>query len=325
VEIYNSPAAKVDGRKNNKGGNNIVFANDIEKLILHILLESKEDMVSVSRGRLYRKLNMINDNYITGRNNVLKLSEFVNLPKEAIYEFYDNSNSSLRNTVERNLKRLRSRALIMWEATTTVAIYEAKIEKDILKQDKLDEKLELNYEAVLTHRIATKEEKKLILKSEKEVMLELGCETIQKVFLSGKWRTFKKQVEKKLKALTNIQYYYDTYTITFNEEDVKLECAKLEAEELDTVKKNLNTNAIKTLQKGNKTRNTTAKKKLDNSFGSIVGQEKLEYRASNVYVEEQGQLAFMLMNDEAKDITKEMCKRKKESRKTEVSALDSKL
>lgn len=326
-EIYEISKEKVDGRENNKGGNNRVFVDDIEKLILHILHESKDDMVSISRNRLYRKLNMINDNYIVARNNVPILSEFINLPQEAIYEFYDNSNSSLKNTVERNLKRLRSKALIMWEATTTVAIYETDIEKDILNQPKLSEGGNLLYETKLKHRVASKEEKKFILKCEKEVMFSLGCETLQKVFLLGKWRTFKKEVEKKLKEATNIQYYYDTYTITFNLEDIEEECVRLELEEVEKAKENLNTNAIKTLAKGNKTRNTSAKNKLKNSFGTIPGKEKLEYRASDVYVEEQGQLAFMLMNHKAANITKKVYKKTKESKsiESEVLAFDIEL
>ena len=300
-KIYNEVAEKKDGRKNNKGGNNKVFADDIEVLLLHLLKNSENETISISRGRLYKMLNMINENYIIGRNQIPKLSELVNLPKEVVYDFYDNSNTTLRNTVERNLKRLRNRALIMWEATTTVAVNDVFIPKDILDQPIID-KGELIHHIKPTHRLATNEEKKLILKCEKEAMNELGVYTLQDVFLSGNWKHFKNSVENKLKLLSNIQYYYDTYTITINTEDVSNECKLLDESQKTIVEKNINNNIIKSHLKSTKTRNTSSKNKLLNSFEDIKNKKKLELRASNNYIEINEQLAFTLIRDESENL-----------------------
>ena len=45
-KIYNEVAEKKDGRKNNKGGNNKVFADDIEVLLLHLLKNSENETIS---------------------------------------------------------------------------------------------------------------------------------------------------------------------------------------------------------------------------------------------------------------------------------------
>ena len=296
TDIYITIKEKEDGRRNNKGGNNIVFADDIERLILYLLKNSDSEQISLSRGRLYKSLNMINDNYLDGRNHIPKLSELVNLPKEVIYDFYDTSNTTLRNTVERNLRRLRSRALIMWETTTTVATYDVEIDNNEIGQPIVKNGSDIDFDVDFTHRIATDKEKKLILKCEKEVMNEIGNNTLQGVFLSGNWRLFKSMVEKKLREVSNIVYYYDTYTITFNSDDVEAEYEKLTSEQRKEISKNINSNIIKSHMKSTKTRNTTSKNKLKASFGEAKNKKTLELRASETYVEVNEQLSFKLID-----------------------------
>lgn len=61
IKIYDNPKEKIDKRVNNKGGNNTVFADDIEKLILNMLSKSKDDTVTIARGQLYKALSMCNN------------------------------------------------------------------------------------------------------------------------------------------------------------------------------------------------------------------------------------------------------------------------
>src|SRR5699024_2298688 len=78
--IYDKPKEKIENRSNNIGGNNTVFTDDIEKLILNILASSKDDTVTIARGQLYKALSMCNENYLLGRSNISKLSEIIELP-----------------------------------------------------------------------------------------------------------------------------------------------------------------------------------------------------------------------------------------------------
>src|SRR5699024_1399030 len=190
------------------------------------------------RGQLYKALSMCNENYLLGRSNINKLSEIIEIPKASIYEFYDYNSSKLRDTVERNLRRLRSRALITWNNTITVAVTEVEIEYNEFGEPIFDKRTKsIRYKTKTVHRLADKFEKKAILKYEHEVLKEMGIDTIQKVFLLGKWKYFKQQVEDKLRENnTNIDYYYDTYTITFNNEDVKNYVKKLSDNSIKDIK-----------------------------------------------------------------------------------------
>ena len=64
-EIYLEPLEKVDGRKDTKGNNN-VYGKYIEQLVLDLLVQkyqtTKERKIYLSRDKMLRALDMINDN-----------------------------------------------------------------------------------------------------------------------------------------------------------------------------------------------------------------------------------------------------------------------
>src|SRR5699024_1381216 len=112
---------------------------------------------------------------------------------------------------------------------------------------------------------------------------EMGIDTIQKVFLLGKWKYFKQQVEDKLRENnTNIDYYYDTYTITFNNEDVKNYVKKLSDNSIKDIKNNINYNMIESIKKSTMRRHNKAclESGLElNPFkqDKLFEQEKIDY------------------------------------------------
>ena len=305
--IYDKPKDKIDNRSNNIGGNNTVFADDIEKLILNILASSKDDTVTIARGQLYKALSMCNENYLLGRSNISKLSEIIEIPKASIYEFYDNNSSKLRDTVERNLRRLRSRALITWKNTTTVAVTEIDIELNELGEPIYDKRTKsIRHKVKTIHRLADKFEEKLILKYEEETLKEMGIDTIQKVFLLGKWKYFKQQVENKLRENdTNIDYYYDSYTITFNNDSVKNYVKRLSDNDIQDIKNNINYNMVESIKKSTMRRHDKAclESGLElNPFkqDKLLEQEKIDY------VIEQEQLTMTLISNKANDLRKRL-------------------
>lgn len=303
TKIYENPKERIDNRMN---GNNTVFSDDIEKLILNILASSKDDTITIARGQLYKALCMCNENYLLGRSNISKLSEIIELPKSAIYEFYDNNSSKLRDTVERNLRRLRSRALITWNNTITVAVTEVEIEYNEFGEPIFDKRTKsIRYKTKTVHRLADKFEKKAILKYEHEVLKEMGIDTIQKVFLLGKWKYFKQQVEDKLRENnTNIDYYYDTYTITFNNEDVKNYVKKLSDNSIKDIKNNINYNMIESIKKSTMRRHNKAIKECGLEQ-NIYKQEKFFEQEKIDYVIEQEQLTMTLISNKAPSLKNE--------------------
>lgn len=303
TKIYENPKERIDNRMN---GNNTVFADDIEKLILNILASSKDDTITIARGQLYKMLNMCNENYLLGRSNISKLSEIIELPKSAIYEFYDNNSSKLRDTVERNLRRLRSRALITWKNTTTVAVTEIDIELNELGEPIYDKRTRsIRHKVKTIHRLADKFEEKLILKYEEETLKEMNIDTIQKVFLIGKWKYFKQQVENKLRENdTNIDYYYDSYTITFNNDSVKNYVKKLSYSDIQDIKNNINHNMIESIKKSTMKRHDKAIKECGIEQ-NIYKRDKLFEQEKIDYVIEQEQLTFKLISNKAPSLKHE--------------------
>ena len=303
TKIYENPKERIDNRMN---GNNTVFADDIEKLILNILAKSKDDTVTIARGQLYKALSMCNENYLLGRSNISKLSEIIELPKSAIYEFYDNNSSKLRDTVERNLRRLRSRALITWKNTTTVAVTEIDIELNELGEPIYDKRTKsIRHKVKTIHRLADKFEEKLILKYEEETLKEMGIDTIQKVFLLGKWKYFKQQVENKLRENnTNIDYYYDSYTITFNNDSVKNYVKKLSYNDIQDIKNNINHNMIESIKKSTMRRHDKACLESGLELNPFK-QDKLFEQEKIDYVIEQEQLTFKLISNKAPSLKHE--------------------
>ena len=307
IKIYDNPKEKIDKRVNNKGGNNTVFADDIEKLILNMLSKSKDDTVTIARGQLYKALSMCNNNYLIGRSNINKLSEIIEIPSSSIYDFYDYNSSKLRDTIERNLRRLRSKALITWKNTTTVVVTEVELQLNELGEPIYDKKTKsIKYNAKTVHRLADKFEEKLILKYEEEVLKEMGIDTIQKVFLLGKWKYFKQQVENKLRENdTNIDYYYDSYTITFNNDSVKNYVKRLSDNDIQDIKNNINYNMVESIKKSTMRRHDKAclESGLElNPFkqDKLLEQEKIDY------VIEQEQLTMTLISNKANDLRKRL-------------------
>lgn len=225
--IYEIEKEKKDARTK---GNNSIYMEDISNLILDLLAQNDKDELFLSAGTLLKNLDMVNNNYSQGRQYISKLSELVNVPEQNIYDFYNHTQSKLKGSVERSLNNLRKKSLIIWEKVVAVCIRHGNIQTNELKQIKLNVNENSNrayIDTILIHREATKLEKQLILKVEKEVLKELKCDNQQQVFISGQWNYFRKRVNSILKDSGNIQYYYDSYRITYNKDDIAEEIENL--------------------------------------------------------------------------------------------------
>lgn len=296
-QIFNESKDKVDKR----GGNNKVFVEDFKKLMIYMLKKNGTECMLLSKGAIYKAMNLVNENYIIARNNIPKLSEIIQLPQSSIYEFYDNNGTRLRETVERNLRICRRESILIFETVTCVAISESMIALNEFHNPIIDENNRLVYKTNLAYREATQEERQLILKYEDEVKQELNFKDNKEIFLKGKWKYFKQQVENKLKINnTNIKFYYDAYRITWNNYKIddlfKSYCSD---DEKDYLESNINKNIINSINRSNKIRHTKASK--NNLLGASKNKKTI-YQASNEYISEQEQLTFTLINKDAKNL-----------------------
>ena len=270
-----------------------------------MLHKDRSESMLMSKGMLYKAFNLVNENYLLGRNNMTKLSEITEIPQTSIYDFYDYNSVKLRDTVERNLKHCRSRSLLIYESVLCVAIQEAFISYNELNKPILDEQGRVVSESRLTYREATKQEKQIILKYENEVKNELGLKDNQDIFLKGKWKYFKQQVENKLKvANTNIKFYYDAYKITWNNEKIDSEYELLN-NNIDEIENNLNYNMIESIKKSTMKRHDKAIKECGLEQ-NIYKQEKLFQQEKIDYVIDQEQLTMTLINKNAPSLKNEL-------------------
>ena len=307
TKIYDNPKKKIDKR----GGNNRLFVDDFRNLMIYMLYKNRTESMLISKGMLYKTMNLVNENYLLGRNNMTKLSEITEISQTSIYDFYDYNSVKLRDTVERNLKHCRNRSLLIYESVMCVAIQEVLIAYNELNKPILDEHGRVVSESRLTYREATKQEKQVILKYEDEVKTELGLKDNQEIFLKGKWKYFKQQVENKLKeANTNIKFYYEAYKITWNNDKIDEEYNKIKEEiKIKEIENNINHNMVESIKKSTMRRHDKAclESGLElNPFkqDKLLEQEKIDY------VIEQEQLTMTLISKDAPNLKKQFKTRK---------------
>lgn len=275
-EVYKIPKEKVDntGKSEGSRGNNSLYSEDIQFLILNILAEEAGGSVNVSCSRLLGLLNLVNENYINGEKNIKELSEMTNVPVANCLDFYMFSRNNLRVKLESALNGLERKRLIIWEKIFFVDIIE-----------KVNEKI--NH----THRAATDTEKRKILKAETTTLKEMGYETVPYIS-SEKMKEFRNKVNDKLeKDGLDIPYYYKSYNITFNIAPIK--------EEIEKVVMRLNKNVINSIEKEANVRHDRAMRKYEELLdmggendGSIKFS-KLHYEED--YVQYAGKLTDILI------------------------------
>jgi hypothetical protein len=326
TEIYDKPKEKIDGRKvGNTGksegsrGNNVAeYIGNIEKLILNLLVQDKDNAnfgrVFLSKNVLLRTLNMVNDNYAYCKRRIPKLSKFMNINQVTINEWYDSTSSMLERNLETALKDLEKQSLILWSREITVAeakaVAEMNFNSKIIKKKRVDmfgEKV-IDYEyyadptVMLTHREATDREKRFILRTERETLKEMGMKNKAEVIYKGVWGNFIEKVNNTILEELNIAFYYKSYKILFNEEHISEAIDDFEIFELDDIdKKNeeqkLNTNIKKRITTNAKKRHTKAKNNTK-TFKS----DKTKRRADKEYVKHNEELNKNLIDVKAVDI-----------------------
>ena len=303
-EVYEVASEKIDKRKDpKKQSNNSLYSKDIQALIIDILAQARGNAVYLSTNAFLRKLDMINDNYTTGRKYIPKLSELTQVPQEICYDFYNNTNIKLRDKLETALKGLRNRALVMWSHSTTVCVRVAEhIKLNDMEEVVLDDDNIVSFRVKTVHRKASDEEKELILKTERDILLSMEYNSLQEAFLKGRWKEYKDRVNQILLEKANIEYYYTSYEVIYNHEHiVKAKQQKLSKDERDTIQNNLNSNITKFINTNAKTTQNRVLKK------SYVNANEL-VQTSKDYLAHTKTLVDTIIKKDANDITEELLK-----------------
>lgn len=298
-KIYETPTEKIDLRVN--GNNKAKYIDKIEYLILDLLVQNGNDgQVFLSRNKLLQSLQMVNENYSYGKIKPMKLSKVMNVTKEEIYDFYENSDGMLKRNLETALDSLRSQALITWKHSLTVCHVESKADINefnnikAMKLESINEDGDMEVEFSLRqsdqkmiHRKATPEEEQLIIRTERDVLKELDCKKVADIFKLNKAEQFYKSVREILFEEANIYLYYNSYEIISNKDQIKEEW---ESTERVGIQSELNESIVEKLKINTASRYNRSFEKYDKTF-----KEKYSMRMDEMYVENNYKLTDTLV------------------------------
>lgn len=200
TDIYDTPLPKVDGRSS---GNNSKYVKCIEILLLRYLLDKKDYTATLTKRSWWQILGMVNNKYNQIERDKEKREKLQkNNPILTSYEikhFYQRSNKKLQQILFSALNSLSSRKLIEYEIETVIV--------------KEDDKGKMRYE------IATKYEKKAILKEERYILrYVMGYEKIIQVFCRFEQDKYYAKVNERLYELYKWHHYFKRIRIVYNQE-----------------------------------------------------------------------------------------------------------
>jgi len=344
TETYTIPKEKVDKRKDTKGNNN-VYGKYIEQLVLDLLVQNyqttKERKIYLSRDKMLRALDMVNDNYSFGKFNRIILSDYINADNDNVKEFYMLNNRNLYETVERAFKSLESKCLVSWKLVTTVACGLTEFNQNIILEDGTEvnildfiggseeDKIAISKE---TYTTASDEELDTILYAENKILEVMGLESKKDVFICDKYTEFNKKVCELLNKTSNIRYYYKSYDVIFHEKVVqeleKISQWILEQEVRQNIKVTLNGIISNKLVINAEERQNKAIEEGSKIFGKLNTDKyshiKLERRSEDNYIEDNKNIVNTVINYNKGDLKSQMIKvhyEKEKKSKEEINEL----
>ena len=166
------------------------------------------------------------------------------------------------------LNDLVDKALIIYELRLNVCKIQIEYETNLSGNIKLDDQgnpIIKEYKEIYDY--ANEEEKALIIKTEKYVLEEMGIKKKSYLNINKDTRaTFVNKVNKILKSEADIKFYYYTYDISYNKNDVLKE---LNRSELAKVRNRLNKNVLEQVLKTIRNIDMKTKEKYKLCFGVI--------------------------------------------------------
>ena len=315
---------EVEPMKDNRGGSHdpLTFVDNIEKLIVDILAQDNSNgKLFLSKSQLFKELEMVNANYSTCKGTIPKLSKFMEIDQWNIQEWYDSTNGLLERSLHRALKNLESQSLVSWSRVITICPVKIIGEPSIKRESTINSYGETIHRYVpyaatsmQPHREATEEEVRRILEVERDVMLRLDCKSKQSIIRKGLWHEFEEKVSEILLSTDNIAFYYKSYKVLFNQKHIKQKSETLNELTLDK-----NERAFQKIDLNRQIESRTnqnlanRQEKALNSFDVIFGNPtdvKVIKRIEEGYIIDGERLSYTLINNNHKDIRKEVRKQK---------------
>jgi len=289
------------------------YLDYIEKLILDLLVQDKNNgKVFLSKNQLLKNLHMVNQNYNICKYRIPKLSKFMNINTFVVQDWFNSTNSMLERNLEQALKSLENQALVKWSKEITVCkITNEKLNdnnenliKKIVKYDEYNEEIieyKIDDNLKREYREATEEEKKFILRTERNILLELECENKQEIIKKDLWEVFDNKVKDIILKKQNIAFYYSSYKILCNDDHIlqkweQLYDLLLKDNEREKKQLILNKSIIEKIHENAKKRRNKENTK--------------QFREYNNYIKDNDKISNNMIKENSKDIRTEIIKTK---------------
>jgi hypothetical protein len=280
-KIIDTNYIKTENRGKSEGSRNNIYGKYVEALILDLLVRQYKDgsrKIYMSKDRLLQSLSMINENYTYCKFNHEKFAKYIEADNENVKEFYSLTNSNLLDAVERALKSLNNKFLVEWKEVITIVKY--KYENDYWKE---------------VHETINDDELMTLQCAELLIANQMGFETKQQVYMSGKLNVFKNNVcdyiNENGDEFLNIKTYYKSYDIIFHPNVVsakeKIDKYLMEYQELQNTKFTLNGVVSNQLLNNAKKRQEESQHELSNNFEKISSEfdvQKYNRRSKENYI-----------------------------------------
>lgn len=290
---------EVPEEKKSRGSNNILpFIDEMEILIIH-MLTNKEELI-ISNSKLLLELCMVNKYYRAFFNNKNKLAEILNMDIDYISDYYDMTNSTFKSAIDTVMKRLVNKRLIIHERVQMVIEVVTNVDTNLKGVPSASDLFEMNYETdklirknIIPSEIvreATRQEKLQILKIERSILKQFECEDIQEVFLRGLIKEYYRTVNEYLFDKLNIKRSYSANKITIHKDGLIYELQnKLDKHGIKDIEELINVKVIERI-------NDNSIKKHKKSFSSDKTKRFTKLRRSEQYIDNSKLLTDNLIN-----------------------------
>ena len=276
-EIYAIQKEKVDNRENGA-------YDEMKNLILSILLlgEYEDSRAILPIGTLLNAIGAVSRNYSATHQYQQSTSEYLDMDVAYVNDFYDSTHKNLQRKLERRLNKLQDGSFIFWGKTVMICKNNVSIKFNELGEYELDENGNVISTVHKDYRLATTEEKEIILETERKYLDEMGYEDIEDVYNHCRSKEFFGKVERDLRRKYNINHYFKAYDIVFSRYNIERELTKIgfdyyeaKAKFNATVKENILTNAENRVKRAKKEVNTEPKNVLRRNDDFLDNMKKL--------------------------------------------------
>lgn len=314
-EVHKKAKEKEDGRSKRSAD----YMPNIENVILGELVSKQnkdKDRVLIGKSALLKECSLINDNFTVGKNRIKKTSIYTQTDLRIVDEYFDLSYRSLIKDVDKALKNLVRKSLIDVNVVTMICKVESTIngyDRNLIR-DKFDEEVEEiigTMDTKLKCKVATEEERQIILNAKKVALNIMNFTDIKYVYSSGKVKEYFDIVKKIIVTdIPNFKSFFNGYDIVmlYNEcvEELQrrgysdwLKENKMEQKQI------INNGVQKKLLNNAKNRQ---KKAI--SEGATNPKHNKHYRAKDNYLSETEKLNKTFINSTAKNVSAEIKKTK---------------